>query len=435
MSAENPLLINLSQLKKYYLLQILRNCDKAEHVVINFNTDGDNDQIILSDKDENLLDSKESVIFWVTLIAAKLKKLTHVTIKANDCQAPDFFHRGKSTYFPVEALGKIFWHRDVTLVSIQIEGCLNVSGAHNDFQTAMDHLTKVKRLESISLDGGNGGGSDWYATKLKKFRGRLRVVRDNNVSQLWVTDALFSSLLSIGTLKHVALPSSLTAPSAIYCLQTLCDDHHSLESLKLDIRCSEKNDPSRIKLIATMFKEAVAKMKCLEKLTMKWKDVGHRGYALPVIAEILKGLRENQSLTSFVVTSPLPFVWSEADYPSYRVRNLCYQMHRVLEMNAQLTRLDIPLVKRAHGEEKATPDIVRFQLNESALFWLKMNGIGRRRLLDNFLCQNGWRKALVEQKDDLAVTFYLLSTNLSAFLPALLPAASSPQKKQKLNHY
>ena len=74
------------------------------------------------------------------------------------------------------------------------------------------------------------------------------------------------------------------------------------------------------------------------------------------------------------------------------------------------------------------------KLSDVSMFYLKMNRLGRKALMEDLVHKN-WRRILVEQKEDLSVVFFMISANLSAYLPALLPEIPSPEKKkQKLSH-
>jgi hypothetical protein len=431
MSSEMPLLINLSELNEEQLLEILeKNAKIAEHVEIIVNTDEITDTIILWDEDDGmLLHSKESIISWVAAIGSKLSKLSHVSINANPCSQKDFLRESDSAYFPVAALGELFQHCIDSLVLVRINGRMNVIGSQHEYQMVTSHLSRMTRLKTMALDG--KGYSEWYATKIFKNKRRkwLEEVRDITVSPLWVINELLFALTSIETLREVTLPSNMTVESALECLTTLGNDQHSIKSLKMHVRCAKKNEPTEVQKMTAMYAKAVAKITNLKSLTLEWHDVGYRCYGLPVIAAMLSGLRQNKFLTSFVV---LPLLLAPDD-SSEPVRLLRNEMTQLLAGNATLTKLSIPFPKSGydHSDEDMTK---RLKFRKIDRFWLKMNRIGRKELLENLGDSKRWKATLVEQKDDLSVVFYLLSSNVSVFLSSLLPAKPSPQKKQKLFH-
>jgi hypothetical protein len=54
-------------------------------------------------------------------------------------------------------------------------------------------------------------------------------------------------------------------------------------------------------------------------------------------------------------------------------------------------------------------------LSTIALFWLKMNKIGRKRLLQDPMNHSRWLETLLKHKDDIRLSFFLLSSNVEAF--------------------
>ena len=149
---------------------------------------------------------------------------------------------------------------------------------------------------------------------------------------------------------------------------------------------------------------AVNSMPTLHKLSLLMK-----GCDMEQAYSTLQGLTETKFLTSLEIQF---FTYRSPNSSEDRLLRLCTVLESTLEMN--LTLKNLKVIGCAFSSKH----------NDTRAFWLKMNNAGRKSLLADPNDHKRWVETLVEQKNDCRATFFLLSTNLAAYLPSMLDGSS-----------
>jgi len=217
---------------------------------------------------------------------------------------------------------------------------------------------------------------------------------------------MVSALLCSRSLKEISLPCDgfKDTDSALTALRAL-GNHEYVEKLKINLPHDNKSS-SKI----------VQAMKSITGL----KELHIDTSSIQTIRPILQGLSACLSLEKVVIEEDdILFNPPSSESVEQFVRGECEK-----ELQDSLQQLKIPQLKVVSIKSTFWPLIARHdKLSETTQFWLKMNRVGRKALVGRPEDHQAWGKALIENKSDLDVSYYLFRNNPDAFLPCLLNAA------------
>lgn len=136
---------------------------------------------------------------------------------------------------------------------------------------------------------------------------------------------------------------------------------------------------------------------------------------------LVRGLAANESVASLKLA--LHWRWSPQSDPNFE-RNMRESLEIILETNTTLSEINI-----SYGLGSKT----MLSPGPKATFWLKANRVGRKALVANPDDPALWTKCLVDNKADVQIIFWLLSSNLSVYLP-LLQMANANEENEEERH-
>jgi len=216
---------------------------------------------------------------------------------------------------------------------------------------------------------------------------------------------IVSALLCSTSLKEIALPwhGFLDTDNALVALRAL-GNHEYVEKLQISLPHDNKSNS-----------DIVQALKSITGL----KELHIGTSSIKTIRPILKGLSDCLSLEKVVIEDSR-FI----NPPSSESVKQFVQCECEKELQDSLQQLKIPQLKVVSIKSKLDDRDARHdKLSETTQFWLKMNRVGRKALVSRPEDHQAWGKALIENKSDLDVSYYLFRNNPDAFLPCFLKAA------------
>jgi len=204
----------------------------------------------------------------------------------------------------------------------------------------------------------------------------------------------------------------LNVPAVIGMLEML-EHNQTLKKLNLDAKCFPLDLDAGDTWI--QIEDTIARIIYLKTLTLYFHGYSER-CNLNVPTLVLRALRQNQVLIKLDIT--IHWTGSEEQQRAFEplyVDECNEQLELALATNKSLQVVELSVMSPEW-------ELTTIPLNKNIQFFLKMNRIGRKSLDQDPLDRRLWTDTLIEQKDDTALSFHLLSTNIAVFSPLLVAA-------------
>ena len=212
--------------------------------------------------------------------------------------------------------------------------------------------------------------------------------------------------------------------AAVTLLESL-EDNTTLEAFDLAYIC-EEGDTAQC---AARMTTAIANVRSLKKLHINVDDRDPQG-GLGSIGFALRGIAQNDALSELHLGV---FHVDEDD--------ICVDEQDTLDTikntySVEIKQLEVAMEKNTALKEvevvvdNATENL-SLPLSDKTLFWMELNQVGRKELTDDPQDRKLWINTLIEQRDNLKITFHLILSNPTLLAEIGTSENAAPTRRRK----